>query len=220
MKKTVLMASLAALAASVPAQANHYGRAYNASPTMYFFGGVSSSDYNLSREDVRFSFGDGSLRSIDQDNQSVAWDVGVGYRIGPVLSMEFGYVDLGEFAVSAQSDGSAAALNGYAPGRVDIDASTDGVFLGLNVHTPDSEPVGLFLRGGIYSWEVEGQVQDSARRGRFLVDGVDPFVGAGVRLALDKHIQVQLGYNYYFVDDDSALDFGTGVVGADLFFYF
>lgn len=220
MKKAVILAVIAALTASVSAQANHYGRAYNASPTMYLFGGVSSADSNLSEADVRFSFGDGSLGDIDQDNQSVAWHFGVGYRLGSALAMEFGYVDLGEFAVSAQSDGSSLANNGYAPGRVDIDGATDGVFIGLNVHTPDSEPVGLFLRGGIYGWEVEGQVQDSIGRGRFLVDGVDPYIGAGVRLALDKRIQVQLGYNYYFVDDDSALDFGAGVVGADLVFYF
>lgn len=221
MKKSLMGLAVAVAVMPFYAQANYYGRsAYNATPTMYLFGGVGAADYDLASEDVRFSFGDGSLNRIEEDNQSVSWRFGVGYRIADVLSFEFGYVNLGEFAASAQSDGSRVATNGYAPGRVDIDGESSGVFLGLNAHTPDEEPVGLYLRGGIYSWEVDGRVADSSRSGRFLVDGVDPFIGGGLRFAIDRNIQIQVGYDYYFIDDDEALDTAVGVLGADLVFYF
>lgn len=186
------------------------------SPGVYVFGGGGMSNFNWDERDVRYSFGDGSLRRLEVDEQSSAARIGVGLAMGPHLALEMGYAHLGDIGASGYSDGSQVANKGYSAGRVDIDGRVDAVFIGLRLHTPMREPVGLYARLGLTSWELEGQLEDSRRRGDFLVEGSGPYAGAGMRLAISEYADIQLGYDYYLLDDDRSVELSADVVSLDM----
>ena len=96
----------------------------------------------------------------------------------------------------------------------------DGVFLGVNVHTPQSEPVGLFARFGVYSWELDGTLEDSSRGGKFTVEGTDPYAGIGLRLAVAENASVTLAYDHYLLDDDESVKLSANTLSVDLVFSF
>lgn len=206
------VAAIAALLCTSSALASPYR---SASPAMYVFGGVGMSDFNWQERDVRYSFGDGSLSGVEVDEQSSAARIGFGLPVGESLAFEMGYVNLGELSASGFSDGSQVLANGYSAGRVDIDGSFDALFFGLRLQTPAKEPIGLYARMGIAAWEFDGRVEDSNRRGEFLVEGSDPYVGAGMRLAVARNADIQVGYDYYVLDDDRSLDVSADVVSMD-----
>ncbi|WP_022960234.1 outer membrane beta-barrel protein [Spongiibacter tropicus] len=213
MKYSVLSASALVLALSVPtAQASPYR---SSSPSMYVFGGVGMSDFSWQERDVRYSFGDGSLSDVEVDEQSSAARIGFGLPVGESLAFEMGYVNLGDLTASGFSDGSQVLNNGYSAGRVDIDGSLDALFIGLRLQTPAKEPIGLYARMGIAAWEFDGRVEDSSRRGEFLVEGSDPYLGAGMRLAVARNADIQVGYDYYVFDDDRSIDMSADVVSVD-----
>jgi opacity protein-like surface antigen len=205
------------------AEADHLRRSsgsYRSEPAMYIFGGLSTSSYDFDRSDFRYSFGDGSLSNIKTDTESGGGRFGVGFDFSPELGLEFGYASLGSLSGSAISSGSQVLNNGYSSGRVDMDADADGVFLGINVHTPNREQVGLFARFGVYSWELDGTVEDSSRSGEFTVEGTDPYVGAGLRLALAENASVTLAYDHYMLDDDESIKMSADTLSVDLVFRF
>jgi opacity protein-like surface antigen len=215
----ILAALSIASVASLPmlVQAEHLGRnSYKSGPSMYLFGGLSASKFDFEEGDLRYSFGDGSLSNARIDNESSALRFGFGFGISPELGLELGYVDLGTLTASAFSDGSQFVNNGYSTGRVDLDGDADGVFLGLNLHTPLHEQVGLFARFGVYSWEFEGTVEDSSRKGDFLVDGADPYIGVGARINLAENTSIQLAYDYYVMDDDKSLKTSVDTISVDI----
>ena len=215
MKLSLLSRSVAVVAASLCVSSAMASPYRSSPPTMYIFGGVGMSDFNWEERDVRYSFGDGSLRNIDIDEQSSAARVGFGLPVGENLAFEMGYVNLGDLTASGFSDGSQVLNNGYSAGRVDIDGSLDALFFGLRLQTPAKEPIGLYARFGIAAWEFDGRVEDSSRRGEFLVEDSDPYVGAGMRLAVARNADIQVGYDYYVLDDDRSIDMSADVVSVD-----
>ncbi|CAA0088483.1 Uncharacterised protein [Zhongshania aliphaticivorans] len=205
------------------AEADHLRRGshtYRSEPSMYLFGGASLSSYNFSRSDYRYSFGDGSLSDITLDTESTGVRIGMGFDFSPELGLEFGYVSLGSLSGSAVSDGSQVLNDGFSAGRVNMDADADGVFVGLNVHTPHREPVGMFARFGLYSWELEGTVEDSSRIGDFVVEGTDPYAGIGVRMSIAENAAVTLTYDYYLLDDDESINMSANTLSVDMVFRF
>jgi hypothetical protein len=215
----VTIASLVTMSSLVHAE--HEGsRRYNSGPSMYMFGGISASEYDFDTSDYRYSFGDGSLSDVRIDTDSHGLRAGVGFGFSPQLALELGFVDLGKMTTSSFSDGSQLANNGFAAGRVDMDADVDGVFFGVKLHTPIHEPVGLYARVGVYSWEFAGTLEDNSRRGKFTVDGTDPYVGVGLRFAVARNADLQIGYDHYVLDDDESVDMSANTLSADLVFRF
>lgn len=205
------------------AEADHLRRgshSYGSGPSLYLFGGVSSSSFNFNRSDYRYSFGDGSLSDIKLDTESSGGRLGFGFDFSRELSLEFGYASLGSLSGSAISNGSQVLNNGFSAGRVDMDADVDGVFLGVNAHTPLSEPVGLFARFGVYSWEMDGTLEDSSRAGGFTVEGTDPYAGIGLRMAIANNASVTLAYDHYLLDDDESVELSANTLSVDLVFRF
>ena len=225
MKFKLMTAMILVSLTPLASQAEHYGRdPYRSGGFsdlgIYAFGGLGHSDFDYSEEDFRYSFDDGTLRDIDQENTSAAARVGMGLMFSPGISVELGYANLGSFSARARSNGVNLGNNGFAAGRVDMDADADGAFVGLSLSSPMQESLGAYLRGGVYAWEVEGELEDSARHGRFSIEGSDPYVGGGIRLAISRQSSLQIGYDYYWLDDDESFEAGVGVVSADLMFYF
>jgi hypothetical protein len=211
---------VAAVAAVMPftSQAGHYGHAsYRSStPNMYIFGGVSASEFNFDREDYYYSFGDGSQSDVAIEDTSTGVRFGLGMPLSNEIAFEVGYVDLGDLSTSAFSDGSQSLNGGFAPGTVRMDGDLSGGFIGMRLNSPLSEPVGAFARFGLYAWEFDGTLEDSAQRGRFVVEGADPYVGLGVRMALAPNADVQLAYDYYLLEaDDKSMDFSADAVSVD-----
>ncbi|MFT7404001.1 outer membrane beta-barrel protein [Zhongshania sp.] len=206
------------------AEADHQQRrshsSYRSEPAIYIFGGVSTSSFNFDRSDFRYSFGDGSLSDVTVDTESGGARFGFGFDFTPELSLELGYASLGTLTGSGISDGSQFLNNGFSAGRVDMDASADGVFLGVNVHTPHNQPVGLFARFGIYGWELDGTLEDNSRSGQFTVEGSDPYAGIGLRLAVAENISVVLAYDYYVLDDDESINISADTLSVDMVFRF
>lgn len=221
MKKKLAVAAITTSILMPSASADHLGRSRSYyEPSMYFFGGLGANEYSYDQQDFRYSFGDGSLSNIKQDNESATFRFGLGFGVGQNWSLEMGYADLGDFSATAISSGSGSVNNGYSPGRVDMDADISGGFLGVRVHTPNSEPVGLYARAGIYGWEAEGSVQNGGDIGHFLIEGTDPYVGFGLRLAVDRNINIELGYDHYILDDANSFKASANTLSADIVFRF
>lgn len=223
--KTLSVFALAAISLlPTLAEADHQHRrghsSHRSEPAMYIFGGVSSSSFNLDRSDFRYSFGDGSLSNVTVDTESGGARFGFGFGFSPELSFELGYASLGTLTGSGISDGSQFLNNGFSAGRVDMDANADGIFLGVNVHTPLDEPVGLFARFGIYGWELNGTLEDNSRSGQFAVEDSDPYAGIGLRLAVAENVSVVLAYDYYVLDDDESINISADTLSVDMVFRF
>ncbi len=206
--------------ASAGHDGGHYS-SYSRSPNFYLFGGLGASEFASDAGDIRYSFGDGSLRDIRVDNQSTAARFGFGMMLSEVVSIELGYASLGELSADARSDGSRVLNNGYAPGPVAIDGDIDGGFFGVRLHTPMSEPASAFVRAGLYGWNMEGRVEDSDRSGSFLIEGSDAYMGVGFMMALSPSAGVSLSYDYYMLEDDSrAFESAADVLSLDLLLAF
>ena len=222
--KTLPMLSLAVVSLfPMLAEANHSrggGQHYRSEPALYLFGGLSVSSFDFGRSDFRYSFGDGSLSNVKLDTESSGGRIGFGFDFSSELSLEFGYAALGSLSGSAISDGSQVLNNGFSAGRVDMDADADGIFLGVNVHTPHSEPVGLFARFGVYSWELDGTLEDSSRRGVFTVEGTDPYAGIGLRVQIAPNASLALAYDHYILDDDESIKLSADTLSLDMVFRF
>lgn len=206
--------------ASAVAAAEHRGGAYSAyrsGPQFYVFGGVGASEFDTEAADIRYSFGDGSLRDIEVDDQSTASRIGFGIVMSELLSVELGYASLGSLSAQAVSDGSQVLNEGYAPGRVDIDGDIDGAFVGIRLHSPISEPAAAFVRAGLYGWEMSGWVEDGERRGSFRIEGSDPYIGLGFMMALSPAVALALSYDYYPLEDDrKSFDSAADVLSMDV----
>ena len=187
---------------------------------LYLNGGIGASSFDWEARDVRYSFGDGSLSGIEVDNESASFRLGLGYEFGSSLALEMGYVAVGDLSASAISNGSLFNQNGYDSGPVDIDGDVAGVYFGVNLHTPYDEPFGLFVRGGMFSWAFDGRVEDSARSGHFTVEGVDPYVGGGLRFEVAPGTSLLLSYDYYVFDDDESFKSSADTVTAELLLRF
>jgi hypothetical protein len=222
MKKLSIITLAAVSLFPMLAEADHLrsSHSYRSGPSMYLFGGVSASSFDFDRSDYRYSFGDGSLSNITLNTESSGGRIGFGFDFSPELGLEFGYASLGSLSGSAISNGSQVLNNGFSAGRVDMDADVDGVFLGVNVHTPQTEPVGLFARFGVYSWELDGTLEDSSRGGKFTVEGTDPYAGIGLRLAVAENASVTLAYDHYLLDDDESVKLSANTLSVDLVFSF
>ena len=217
--KTLPLLSLAAVSLfPMFAEADHLrsGQHYRSGPAMYVFGGLGVSSFDFDRSDFRYSFGDGSLSNITLDTESSGGRIGFGFDFSPELGLEFGYASLGSLSGSAISDGSQVLTNGFSAGRVDMDADADGVFLGINVHTPYNEPFGLFARFGLYSWEIDGTLEDSSRSGQFTVEGTDPYAGIGVRMDIAQNASLTLAYDHYILDDDESIKTAADTFSVDM----
>lgn len=223
MKVSTLAAVSILTLASSSAWSEHYGRdpyRSQSGPGMYLFGGAGITSFDYEDVDHRFSFGDGSLSNIEVDNDTAGARVGLGISFLPELALELGYVNLGELEAIATSNGSQALSGGYAPGRVFMEGDIDGAFVGARIQSPMDEPFGLFARAGVMAWEFSGTLEDSQQRGDFSVEGSDPYLGGGLRFAVGHNTAIEIGYEYYFLEDDASVEFAADRFSADFVLHF
>ena len=170
--------------------------AFSLSPTAHadsglFIGGsVGSAVVSADVPDPGFG------NDINFDEDDFAYKIYGGYAFDlPLIDfgVELGYFDLGSPNADVLGQNVGIAVSGYHA------FALAGVNLG---------PVGLFLKGGMASWDAELFVDDL--RGK--EDGSDPAYGIGLRFTLAS-IEIRGEYEIYDIDGaDDVYMASAGVV--------
>jgi len=185
-KRLVLAATIVCgliLLAPAPAHAKIYGG--------LGIGQSSTSDFSASDVD------DGSFISSSTDDSDTGWKGFVGYRFLKFLSVELAYVDLGEFSINAQSDGTGI----FAPGDVRFSADSDTIALQAMGILPLGERFSIYAKYGYHKWDAKLRASDSLTSGSDSEDGEDPMYGLGVNFGLKGAGSIRLEYELYEIDD-------------------
>jgi len=115
----------------------------------------------------------------DGENSTAA-SVYVGTGVLPILGVEGGYADHGEFE-----------FKGIA------DVKANSVFIALRPSL-DIGPLHLYGRAGIHKWDISGGRDD---------DGVDMMFGFGVEYFTMGPMALGAGYHVYSTDDENISNF-------------
>jgi OOP family OmpA-OmpF porin len=160
------------------------------------------------------SFGAGSPFSCNSNDTSTGWKLFAGYQITPNLAAEVGYVDLGNFKVSAS--GSVNLLQATASGS----DKANGISLDAVGTLPINQEFGLIGRIGIFAWRLDATAIVSAQGapgGPVSTEdkptGTSLDFGAGVKYDLNKNFGVRAEYQRF----QSIGNSNTGKSDVDLF---
>lgn len=141
-------------------------------------------------------FNDGSLSAPKDSTRDTSLRLGGGYDFNRYVGIEAGYMDGGDIALSAISDGTGAV---WTAGNVRISTTMTGLFLGLNGYLPVSERTRLTARAGLLAWDVDGHVVNPPTTVATTDDGNDPYIGIGAELDLDE--SATLNFNFASYDE-------------------
>jgi OOP family OmpA-OmpF porin len=164
---------------------------------------------------VRNNFDDGSITSASYEDSDTGLRLFVGAALNPNFSVELGHVDLGEATTSAQSDGCCF----YAPGPVRHGASADGLDLSGVGRIPISEAAGVFIRAGMFKWDVQERISDSTGGASGSDDGTDFFYALGGEFRVGAQVGLRAEYAFYTVDADGG-EFDVSMLSAAAAYYF
>ena len=134
----------------------------------------------------------GTASIEDLDDSTFSSNPTLGYRWGNI-GVEAGYGWFGdfeeEFEVGNQSIRTEAKLTGFN--------------FGMNFNKDLSEKWSLQGRGGVFTWDVDGSIDDSllADVVDFDDDGTDWYIGASISYQTTKRTSLGLGYTYFAAGD-------------------
>jgi hypothetical protein len=190
---TVVLAAVFAISclASTPLLAEGYvGLSY----------GESSADMNQSDID------DGSLSDFTSDDTDNAWKVFGGWHMKWV-GVEAAWQDLGEFAMSADSDGSGPI---YDSGPVTRTLEARGLSAELLGRIPLGKVIAIFGKVGALWWDSKMLTTGGIVRVSQDQSGFDLMYGAGVDIIIKK-ISLRLEYERFdnVSSADTAIDFAS-----------
>ena len=193
---TVVIVALFVVAcmASTPLRAGGYvGLSY----------GESSADMNQNDID------DGSLSDFTSDDTDNAWKAFGGWHMKWV-GVEAAWQDLGEFAISADSDGSGPV---YDAGPVSRTLEARGLSAELLGRIPLGKVIAIFGKVGALWWDSEMLTSGGIVRVTQDQTGLDLMYGAGVDIIIKK-ISLRLEYERFdkVSSADTSIDFAS--VGA------
>ena len=130
-----------------------------------------------------------SLSGTTQNATSTAYDLHVGYNFNRYVGVEAGYLDLGEYSISA-TQGSASAR---------AKARASGVTLAALWKLPLNEQWSVFLRTGVLAGSAKTDLSisnppDSASYSQTNYSGILPVLGVGATYAISKQWEVRAQY--------------------------
>ena len=152
MKKTLLAASLLALAAPAAAQTPHW--------TSHFYGGFgvgqAQTDKELvaNRESTITNVVAGSINTRFDDKDS-SWKAFLGYRVTDWLAVEANYADLGEHSTDTRFRGG----DPVADGQVIIKRQVEGFGVDAVLSAPLTPAFSLFGRIGVFRADMDASAQ-------------------------------------------------------------
>ncbi|WP_136486556.1 porin [Vibrio sp. H11] len=122
-------------------------------------------------------YGGASVGQADyKGDESTSYNIHVGTGILPIVGLEAGYTDFGDFDVDGNS----------------FDASTVYVALKPSI---DFGPLHVYARGGVHRWETEVNGNKD--------DDIDIMYGVGAEYFLMGPVSVGASYHKYEVDNGS-----------------
>ena len=168
---------------------------------------LGQATYDASLDDFAF-LDDGSIISADLDDKDSSFSITVGYQFTPNFSVEGGFIDLGELAVDAVSDGSGFL---YFPGDVRLSAEVDGLFFNLKGLIPLNESFSLYGKFGLLKWDGEVTLSDATGSISGDDDGNDTFFGAGAAFSINNNFSLNIDYSLYDLDGDDVDVLSVGI---------
>ena len=180
----------------------------HASEGFYFGVNLGQASYDVALDDAAI-LDDGSLFSADLDDTDTSLSLTLGYQLTPNLSLEGGYIDLGEFAFNATSDGSGFL---YPAGPVGIKVEADGLFFDIKGQLPLNEQFSLYGKLGLLKWDADLKLSLSIGSGSGNVDdGSDVFFGVGGLFNINNNWALSVDYTLYELEDLDVDVFSVGV---------
>ena len=126
-------------------------------------------------------YGGAMVGQSEYDSESsTSASVHVGTGLLPILGIEGGYTDHGEFSITGIDDVKAKS-----------------VFLAVRPSI-DLGPLHIYGRAGVHKWDMTGGIED---------DGVDMMYGVGAEYFLFGPVAVGAGYHTYKTDNKDISNF-------------
>ncbi|WP_373095837.1 outer membrane beta-barrel protein [Zhongshania sp.] len=144
------------------------------SGTMYVTGQFGKTSYDL----------DSGSNFDDEDN---GYTMGIGVRMGPNVSIEGGYVDLGEVSGGNGVDS--------------LSVETSGAFAGLGLFIPLQPGFELTGRAGLIAWDSDAKMRIGGVSSSESEDGTDIYFGIGAAFQVSRELHLTVGFDRYDIDD-------------------
>tara|TARA_B110000977_G_scaffold194755_1_gene271945 strand:+ start:759 stop:1370 length:612 start_codon:yes stop_codon:yes gene_type:complete len=171
----------------------------------YIAGSIGQAEYDLSLSDFA-DIDDGSIISASLDDSDTSYSLYGGFRINQYFAVEGGYLDLGESALSAQSDGSEL----YFAGPLNLVAEVDGFNIGGKGIIPINEKFELFAKLGVYMWEAEAKIKNGPVSESDDDDGSDAYYALGGTFLVGQ-ISINAEYALYELEDVDVENISVGL---------
>lgn len=154
--------------------------------------GVARTDVNASALERDFAKQGVNAEVTDVDNERQGYALALGYLLTEQLSVEVGYLDLGDIELRFSTTTTSFNLADVHP------ESGDGFTAGVRYQYPLAAGFSAQARAGLFAWEGDYDTH----RGSTQVDGdgesaVDAYWGVGVGYALNERIGVDLEYRRF-----------------------
>ena len=176
--------------------------------------GFGQSDYDLGVSD----FDDGSVISGSVDETDSAFKIFLGNRVNENVSIEFGYLDLGEATFEGVSDGTGLVFK--TPGPVSGDAEADGVQFAVIGNVPVNDRLYIMAKAGFFMWDLSASLSDITGTESGDEDGTDLFFGLGLNYAITDKVSIRGEWEMYSMDIGFAGDIDVNLLSAGVTFRF
>jgi hypothetical protein len=180
----------------------------HASEGIYLGFNLGQASYDVSQSDAAAALDDGSLTSLSFDDTDSSYRWTIGYQLLPYLSLEGGYLDLGDITVNATSNGSGSL---YVAGPVNSRAGVDGLFFDVKGLLPLNEQVSLYGKFGLLKWDGEVTLSNVDVSDTVNEDGDDTFFGIGGSFNIYDTLALNVDYTFYKLDDLDVDVFSVGI---------
>jgi hypothetical protein len=144
----------------------------------YIGGSIGEAEADLGSKDFSI-FDDGSITSSSFDDSGDSYSFFVGVQNHENFAAEFGYIDFGEGGFNATSDGLGTM---YVAGPVKGVLESDAITVAVKPILPLTEHIDLFAKIGVFFWDSQFTLSDSAQSASASEDGEDLFYGLGAGL--------------------------------------
>ena len=178
----------------------------------YVVAGVGLSDLRYSEGELENGLGGGSgiTPNVDDvDDSDIGFKFYAGYRVHERVALELGFVDLGSVRSSFDFIGPAGSEAAVEQAIRDEHAVLgNGITAGVRAYLLDGSDFDVSAKLGAFFWDAETEVNadfngaplDFVSR----QSGTDLFYGLGVHYDIAEDWALQLEYELYNIDDETA----------------
>lgn len=162
---------------------------------------------------------------VSVDNKDTSYFLGAGYRFNDYVSVEGGYLDLGEASVSASGgiSGTYYGIPFTATGTLSAKSEVNGWSLGPKFTLPLGKQADLYGKVGYYFWDADtaasfsgtvvfgGVTYAAGASAKVSSSGEDPYYGVGFAYRFTDRVGLLVDYTRYTVDTVDVDTLGVGL---------